>query len=79
MGLDKTYRDIHTKLDRILALLEPDATNATSTEPWAGYDSLNVAETLDMLKSMDKPARAKALAYERANKNRSSVVDVLAR
>lgn len=94
MAMDKAYREIIDKLNRILAIVDPQPTGAVTSDgatesgarghdsteapPWPGYDGLNVAEVLDLLKGKDEGTRAAALAYERANKQRATVIDALA-
>jgi len=81
MAIDKIYRSIDEKLDRIMALLEPQAHDGNPADappaPFDGYDGMNVAEALDMLKSQDDATRIAALAYERSNKKRATVIDAL--
>jgi ferritin-like metal-binding protein YciE len=48
-------------------------------EPWPGYDSLTVAEIKDQLRDAPAARREKVRAYERAHKDRSSVIDLTER
>lgn len=53
------------------------ARSAPSAQPWSGYDDMNVADVLAKAKTVDEATRARALAYERANKNRAGIVHQL--
>lgn len=45
-------------------------------EPWPGYDNLTVTEIKDQLRDAPAARREKVRAYERAHKDRSSVIDL---
>lgn len=44
--------------------------------PWPGYDTLSAEQVVARLRTMDPIERDKALTYERANKNRSTITNV---
>ena len=55
-----------TILDKIASL--------RADEPWPGYDELNVSEIQAALREADEELVAKVREYERAHKNRASVL-----
>lgn len=81
--MDKAFRQIIERLDRIEAKLDQvlagqipatlEETGDTAL-PWAGYDEMTVEQTVERLRGMDETDRSRALAYERANRNRKGIV-----
>lgn len=82
MAMEKAFREIIERLDRIEAKLgAPQAAPANVSQaapaPWAGYDDATVNDVVARLDSLNAAQRAQVLAYERANKNRSGIITPL--
>jgi hypothetical protein len=69
---ERSHESRKTVLSKVAAL--------RGSEPWAGYDELTVDEVKKALGAIDAPAKLKAVGkYERAHKNRSTVIDATQR
>lgn len=81
MAMDKAFREIIERLDRIEAKLDGQAAkpdvNWYSAAPWEGYEEATVNDVLARLDSLDDVQREQLLAYERAHRNRSGIVTPL--
>lgn len=49
---------------------------AAADLPWHGYDEASSEDIIQRLRGLDVPARERALAYERGNKNRITITRV---
>jgi hypothetical protein len=63
---ERAHQDRATVLARIDVLLD--------SEPWPGYDALDVDGVRSVLDEADRERLATVLAYERAHQNRAGVV-----
>jgi ferritin-like metal-binding protein YciE len=68
---ERRHEKRSTVLSRIAAL--------KGREPWPGYDELTASEIRSALEDADEQLAKRVYAYERAHKNRSSVLEVAAR
>lgn len=55
---------------------QPTANSQQPMEPWQGYGDASADEVIERLRGMDAEPRDRALAYERANKNRVTITRV---
>lgn len=50
--------------------------NDKPAAPWEGFDDASAEEVIERLRGMEPDAREQALAYERGNKNRTTITRV---
>jgi ferritin-like metal-binding protein YciE len=68
---ERRHQDRSTVLDRISSM--------RTQEPWPGFDALTAGEIRPRLEDADQELANRLYEYERAHKNRSSVLEVAAR
>ena len=80
MAMDKIWRELFARLDRIeaaLGIAPAEDAPPVQTVPWPGYDEMSVEDITKRFPSLKPAERKRVLEYERAHKGRTGIITPL--